>query len=267
MEKLTFSPLQYSIFKLEFARLPEKKLSGVIDDLLEELRGEYPDFTVGEVNAVTVDFSLGENSSPNVKKKEEKLPRWTFRNPQKTWEVDLTLGNLIVHTSDYELFDELKKRVLRFLEVVDEYVPIKFTKFAGLRYINRVDFDPDFPDFSQVNQGFLQPDIPRMKAKGGSSMLNIYQTPKDTWIRLNTSIKVGGYDIPDDLLQLASRVRTESEPRDDVFAVVDIDSINGQQDYVPFSLERVASEIDALHEGVEVAFESVINKKALEKWG
>jgi len=265
MKNLSSPPLVYVCGKIEFATLPTSHIEETINALHEEIRNDYPDFQKGEGKRVNVNVKHGADLKSDATIIEEKLYQWFLRDKSGAWELRIDSGSVFIQTSAYSGFNDLKERLLGILEALNKRMSVNHTRSIGMRYINIVPLNPEADAFPDVENGFLQPELPYFKAKGGSSMTSLYQAPTDNWVQLKTNVLINKSWIPDQLLEAAQRIGLGGITNG-VFASIDIDSFQSSKEYSDYSLPYIDGELQKLHASIEKTFKSVFTADAIKSW-
>jgi uncharacterized protein (TIGR04255 family) len=200
--------------------------------LINALRKEYPHLEAA--NEVTLGFAGSKNGSNYVH---------TMRSSKLTWAVSIKQSSLTIETTAYTDYAEMKKRILRIIEVAQKVIDTDFFTRVGLRYINVIDVKVD-PSDGWVNPILVEPI--RTQA-----FVNIHEFAG----KLSLTAMDGGC-----LLQHGVRVKTGSESEKAMPEYfIDIDTYRND---VP--LDKIGDALHVMHEQAFDIFDWTLGLKARE---
>lgn len=263
VERLSNPPLVLVLAVIKFAPLPAKDFEDAILQLHGVIRKEYPGIEKGKDKNIQFLFNAGEDQlHQEVKQIEE--PSVAFTSSDSSWLIRINTSSLAIFTRKYVSYDDLLERISFIIENLAQKANIIYTSNIGLRYINKIDINPETGFDGSVINGFLQPKIQGFKAMAGSDMINVYQADQG-WCMLRTSLRIEGYEVPNELLPIAHKMRFAIEPVNNIFASIDIDSNTMSHNYVEFNLERIRSCFSELHSLAKIAFGSVLTEAEIRR--
>lgn len=143
VDRYTRNFLQQAVCELRFPTL--MSLSGPKPPaaLVDALRQDYPYLELG--NEVTIGMGTQGNTNAHI-----------FRAAKMNWVVTVKQSAIIVETTGYTEYAQMRKRVLAVVEAAANVIDSDFFTRIGLRYINVIDANSD-PKDGWINPTLLGP--------------------------------------------------------------------------------------------------------------
>lgn len=237
-------PLILALAKVEFAKLPQAKLEGSIEALHDMLREEYPDLQQGLSSSVNLNLSNKDNGELSSDLVEEKVPFWVLRSADSDWAMRIDNTSILVTTKSYVSSEDLCERVCSVLQAISEAVKITHTRYIGVRFVNKINHN-DQGHFSALRPGFIQEALPFSDGMGGSSYNSRYKIGEG-WLDIRSHLVVGGYEVTEDLRDVAALVNVAKSPVNEVFVTLDFDCKFVIENYEKYDLSVLKDRIMTL---------------------
>lgn len=245
--------LVYTLAKVEYGRISDGKFKESVDAVQEELRKDYPVFMPNtETRVVKIQMTpLGQKVSETV------IPMIMLTSPNKDWGVRISPEYMLLHTNNYQSFEEFNPRMGHLLEVVSQAMSIYHTAFVGIRYINKFRYiEKDAFTHIFRRQEFLQPELNKMGMLG-SNLSAKYQS-NDGWLKINSGVTVDTPKLPAELMEIAADLGETNTLLEGAWAHLDIDSFSTQQSLVEYDLDRVLSQLSSLRAHAKSTYQQII---------
>lgn len=137
--------LRQAVCELRFPTLMEFGEPKPPAAIVSALRKDYPHLELG--NEVTLGFAGGPSGSNHVH---------TMRSSKQTWAVTLKQSSIVIETTAYSEFSNMRTRVLQVVKAAEKVIDTDFFTRIGLRYINVIDNGTD-PVLGWVNPELVEP--------------------------------------------------------------------------------------------------------------
>jgi uncharacterized protein (TIGR04255 family) len=255
------APVVYVFCKVGFATLPLLNQSRA-DNIAEKIRKYFPNFFNSKTQARKVSIST---ETQEIKSSEiEEINEWSYVAPDYTKGFTLSKNGVSFHTKKYNQSSDFFDWILDILNIVQEELNITHTNFHGIRYIDRIDLGENNDFDLVVTNGFFQPTLKCTPSKLGCRIESIYKSEVGI-LNLKSVTKIGGYDIPDDLISEAEKLKAV-ENIHTPFIVIDTDSFEHTENMEPFHVLGSIKKLDDLHKVASLAFREIINVDELNSW-
>ncbi|HCG7082750.1 TIGR04255 family protein [Vibrio parahaemolyticus] len=260
---LSNPPLIMALARVEFAKLPQAKLEGSIDSLHDMLRAQYPDITKGFSNNVNLNLSNTDSGDLASNIVSEKTPFWLFRSANYDWSVQIDVNGVLVCTKAYSSSEDLCHRIRNILDALDTAIKITHTRYVGVRFINKIDIDTN-GQFSALRPGYIQQQLSFTEGMGGSSYTARYKVDGG-WLDIRSDLVVGGYEVADDLREIAAQLNLAKEPVNEVFVTLDFDCKHVSENFESYDLNQLCERIISLTEQGKLALVNVLTEDEIER--
>lgn len=280
------APLVHTVVHLEISRCPALKLSdSQIEDAVQSRMIDlgFQDYIRSEHRVLEISAQFSEDNQPSSSK-EVITPRRVFRSASQRDLVEVSENAIILKTTDYSTFEELKEKyfdvLTALLDTVDQTGKI-LLKRIGLRYVDVIAPAPGskLPDYIQEGmlparldmlpgakklQGVM---MSRSQTAPGSEMTIGFEEipPQDGQVR-----KV----LPNNLLEPDNNctIKIAGQPwwahmDADTYGILDIDHVHFFQDNPTMSLELVKEKLSSLYKATSDVFWRSITATAKAEWG
>lgn len=258
-ETLRKSPLTYVLAEIKFSEI--LSMSDHIVELQKTIRDAYSEFRQQTIK--TIDMDKSESKTVDI---------WHFLDKTFTSGVMLSTNSVVIHTSNYVSFDDLLQRTKNILAAFNPILKNKLYLRIGLRYVNLIN--------SSIHK-CLEPGLLGNPLKNKEVFEEVYLAKSETIQKTKCgTIKVmsmhcsdknivgqGALYVPPNLCQGAGFISFEHHknkaPKKE-YVMLDIDHFTDVRG--DFLTNRIAEQLEALHEGAFIAFSSVVKKEALIRW-
>jgi len=236
---------------------PVMKMVGFIPEVQDRLRREgYPRFVEGQVQEVRFDSTTGPQLATH--------PRWDFQSKDARTGVVLTRTALVVHTNDYDTYEQFELELERALGIVGELVQPSLVERLGLRYVDLIR-----PRKGETYTKYLKPGLHGLSAEDlhVKKALLRSETVGDTDIgrlvvRCVQSMQAA--PLPPDLWPATLDYSHIPVPRDELVTVLDLDHYTEAPR--EFDTAGILKAMGALHDTLDCAFRAAVTPEAMKIW-
>jgi uncharacterized protein (TIGR04255 family) len=255
------APLIYTLGMIQFPRVPD--IGRFTDRFLDSLRNEYP--LPDEVSMPLITAHVGAQGI-EISQQDSKL--WQFCSVDKRWGFILNEQSLCLHTVQYHDFADFAARfktgISALLSVPD--IGISWTTAIGIRYVDMI-----VPKSDQGLSGYLKPwllpteppDAPMTIAEG--AYVARYKTEIGE-LRLQ-ALRDPPFTLPPELQSpfIVKNGWAKARPEGE-FALVDTDHGITFSQPEAINVDKMISQLDALHVLSKRVFESMGTPEAVLIW-
>jgi uncharacterized protein (TIGR04255 family) len=259
--KMTHAPVYFAIVQARFN--PILALDSYVPQIQERFRKEgFPDVQKGVLATLNLNLAApAEGSTPQVPVAQS--TRYTFCNMDRTAGFILDQGALSFQTTEYEIFETFSGGFRRGLQAVHEAVDLSYTDRIGYRYLDAV-----FARANESLEDYLNPSVIGLAEKFRDSVVHSFSETNLRSANINVVARViiqdGEVGFPPDLLPNILRLAERFRVLRGRHAILDTDgSFEGRE---PFSLDRIADHLNAIHDEVAKTFNATVTQNALKVW-
>ena len=259
--KMTHAPVYFAIVQARFN--PILALDSYVPQIQERFRKDgFPDVQKGVLATLNLNLAApAEGSTPQVPVAQS--TRYTFCNMDRTAGFILDQGALSFQTTEYEIFETFSDRFRQGLQAVHEAVDLNYTDRIGYRYLDAV--------FTKANESlgdYLNPSVIGLAEKFRDSVVHSFSETNLRSANINVVARViiqdGEVGFPPDLLPNILRLAERFRVLRGWHAILDTDgSFEGRE---PFSLDRIADHLNAIHDEIAKTFNATVTPNALKVW-
>lgn len=238
---------------------PILKLVDFLPSIQESFRhASYPDFERQHLISIQVTMQDGQPTPTPVPQ-----DRFQFGNVDQTHMFIVDGQSLTLQSTNYGQFESFSECFLKGLNIVNDVVKLAFTERVGLRYLDRV-----MPQENETIEQYLVDQVHGLTSRLGGKPLYSYTEALNEIgnIKLlsRVAIQDGPLAFPPDL-QPGNMVVTERfSAYTGKSAILDNDGfVEGRES---FSVNTVATHLDAIHKVIGTAFKTTATPFAFAAW-
>lgn len=255
---MNHAPVFYTLAQVKFNPIQMVNFIPKLQDKLRHLG--YPDFRQDTQQAWTVRH-LDKEQPPKIDPQES--VRWNFDNAERTEGYLLHSDALTFQTTAYDSFEELLKKLICGLNLIDEVIKLSYIERIGLRYLNAI-----MPDKDKKLQDYLNPSL-----LGFSAIIN--ETFKHNFTEIMSEIDNGtlvartiitneGLAIPPDLFPLRLSIPEKFSTISGISATLDIDHFLKKR--IDFDTRLVETHLHESHNTISRIFRAAVTADACNAW-
>lgn len=249
--------LIYMLSKIQFGRIPNTTFLSASDYILEALRKEYP-IVLPKKNVQTFKIEFKGPGVPEMVQEED--PVLTLVSANKDWAIRITPEHIILHTKNYDCFDDFERRMKKLLSALQETLAISHFSFIGMRFLNKLSHSLELLNEFGINRPeFLQPTIDGYN-RGGSNLTARYEDiERRYYLNINSGVVINGPKITPELAELASDILNPVDVDAGVVAHVDIDSFYFLEDRMEeFDIDIISNKLNELRVASNAIFKTIV---------
>jgi len=224
---------------------PPDPLNGKVlpGNIQAELKKYFPIYEPGSASSHELTFS-----EEGIAASREEFQQWVYHGNEREKTISINKKQVIVRTSDYSTYENLKDNVLSPINAISSQDPEKYVSRTGLRYVN---IYPDLLTSMDDASTYF------------SSMLSGPLASLDNAENCSRSFLITEYIYEDVKVRMQTGVYNPDYParikkRD---FIIDIDAYSD----TPHQFVEVGKTLDQLHQCIQVHFESSITRALREK--
>ncbi|MFC6122593.1 TIGR04255 family protein [Citrobacter bitternis] len=255
---MTNKHLIYMLSKIQFGRIPNTIFLSVSDYILEALRKEYP-VVLPKKNVQTFKIEFKGVGVPEMIQEED--PVLTLASANKDWAIRITPEHVILHTKNYDCFDDFEMRMKKIFSALQTTLNISHFSFIGMRFLNKFPHSVGLLNEFGINRSeFLQPIIDGYN-RGGSNLSARYEDmEKRYFLSINSGVVINGPKITPELAELASDILNPVEVDAGVVAHFDIDSFYFLEDRMEeFNIDVISNKLNELRVASNAIFKNIVS--------
>jgi uncharacterized protein (TIGR04255 family) len=247
------SPLIHVLAEVRFS--PVLAMESRIPEIQDALRKQgFPLYERREVPVLHFDLK----SNPSIASQ----PRWDFLNAERTLAVFLSTDFVVIHTTRFRVFNELRAHVATALDTIYRATGVGLVEQLGLRYINLVRPPAGEPTARFLNPGLLGIAIPEFRSPS-----HRYETiafgPDESRVAVRCLQNFSGDYLPPDLANenLNHNVGISGEG---YACILDLD--HSMETRTAFDLPAMLDLLGRMHDNLDLVFRTAVTVHALEAW-
>lgn len=256
-QPLNSPPVYFTLVQARFN--PLLNLAEYVRAIQDQMRkAGYPAYEVRTNIVMRVDMQDGK-AIPQAVPNEQYL----FGNLEQTHGFVLGADALTFESSNYGTYEAFSGEFFKGLSLVHEHVHLDFTERLGLRYLDHV-----MPKPGESLEAYLVPQVLGLGARLGGRVIHAFSETfsevDQVRLRCRALVQDGPLAFPPDLVSQALQVQQRFLANQGVHATLDTDGfVEGRE---PFSLEKLAQQLDTIHEVIGDAFRATVTEHAMNVW-
>ncbi|KJV24954.1 hypothetical protein VI06_20555 [Aquitalea magnusonii] len=261
--KLSKAPVYFTVVQAQFN--PILNLDSYLSAIQPKMRdAHFPDFQSEVFQRLILPFGGmegGQVSPPALAPQS----RYTFGDIAGRTSFTLESNSLALQTTDYDTFETFLATFLKGLGILHEALRLDFIERIGLRYLDAV---------LPLNNGeslsdYLVPEVlglsGRIKGKLQHSVSETVSMVGSSQLVTRVLIREGHIGLPVELAPHAPTIDPRfTQQEASLHAIMDNDASITQREI--FSLDKVTSHLNSLHEEIKKAFEATVTDHARATW-
>jgi uncharacterized protein (TIGR04255 family) len=260
-KKMSNAPVYFTVAQVQFN--PILRLESYLSAIQDRMRiAHFPDFKRQIIQQAIVPLSAGEGVqafNPAF------LPQVRCIFGDIAGESMFLLENnaLALQTTAYDTFETFSRSLLDGLSIIHEALKLDFTERVGLRYLDAV-----LPRTGESLADYLAPEVLGLSQKLTGQISHSFSesltiTPAGQLVS-RVIIQDGHVGLPLEMVNLAPKVNQKFVQPNGRHAIIDTDAFYQKRD--AFSVDRLASQLLALHDEIRMSFEATVTPHALAVW-
>lgn len=261
-KKMKNAPVYFTVAQVRFN--PILDMEGYLPTIQERMRkNHFPDFKRENIQQLILPFAPSTEGGQPPNPSFVPRARCVFGSIDRTTEFILEHNAMALQTTAYETSDIFFKIMLDGLGIVHEVIQLDFTERIGVRY-----FDAVLPKSGETLPQYLTSEVLGLYDKLEGNMAHSYsETVTMTTVGQLVSrviIQKGRVGLPPEVMVLAPSINSRFTEVEGLHAIIDTDAFYEQRE--PFSLERLNSKLQELHDEIEKSFKATVTPFALKVW-
>lgn len=256
--KMHNAPVYFTIAQVQFN--PILDIEHYIPSIQAKMRElHFPDYSREIFQEMLFPFA-GAQAAPSIANQ----LRFRFGDIEGWQGFMLEQNKLSFYTTQYDTFETFSALVMQGLGILHQIIQLDFVERIGLRYLDAV--QPQTAD--ELLSAYLAPEVLGLSHKmSGELVHTISETLAQTKAgHLLTRIVIlnGKVGLPPELADFTSKIQPRFTTRAGLHAIIDTDGFRKQRE--AFMLEKIASNLDTLHEEIKSVFNQTVTEHAQATW-
>lgn len=261
-KRMSNTPVYFTVVQVRFN--PVLNMEGYLATIQEKMREvRFPDFKRAVIQQLIVPFASSGDAGQVPTPSFVPQARCVFGNIEGTSEFVLENNALALQTTAYDTFEVFSNMLLNGLGIVHDVVRLDFTERIGLRYLDAV-----LPKTGESLNDYLTPEVLGLSNK---LMGNMLHSVSETFT-MNTIgqlisrviIRDGRIGLPPELVSLAPPIDKRFTQQEGRHSIIDTDAFVENRE--AFSLDKLESTLQSLHEEILRSFRATVMPYALKAW-
>ncbi len=261
-KKMSNAPVYFTVGQVRFN--PVLNMDGYLATIQEKMRKvHFPDFKREVVQQLIVPFASPSDVVQVPTPSFVPQARCVFGNIEGTSEFVLENNALALQTTAYDTFEVFSRMLLKGLGIVHDVVRLDFTERIGLRYLDAV-----LPKTGESLNDYLTSEVLGLSNK----LMGIKSHSLSETITMNTIgqmvsrviIRDGHIGLPHELMSLAPPIDKRFSQQEGRHSIIDTDAFVEKRE--AFSLDKLESTLQSLHDEILRSFRATVTPYALKSW-
>jgi uncharacterized protein (TIGR04255 family) len=261
-KKMKNAPVYFTVAQIRFN--PILDMEAYLPTIQERMRkAHFPDFKRENIQQLILPFAPPADGGQPSNASFAPRARYVFGNINRTSEFILEHNAMALQTTAYDTSEIFFKTMLDGLAIVHEVIQLDFTERVGLRY-----FDAVLPKSGESLPQYLASEVLGLYNKLEGNLAHSYSET----VTMNTVgqlisrviIQKGRIGLPPEVMMLAPNINTKFTEADGLHATIDTDAFYEIRE--AFSLDRLKTKLNELHNEIEKSFKATVTPFALKAW-